>query len=105
MSQNNSPMSHHRSDPLFDLLLLYISDHVLDPETGGGDPAVDQEVATGEGQGQEVGNVVVTAREGEVQERVNLAVNHDQKARVDLKHTVDPEVGHQMRIGRSKISI
>ena len=22
MSQNNSPMSHHRSDPLFDLLLL-----------------------------------------------------------------------------------
>ena len=75
-----------------------VDDHVLDPETGGGDPAVDQEVATGEGQGQEVGNVAVTAREGEVQERVNLAVNHDQKARVDLKHTVDPEVGHQMRM-------
>lgn len=55
-------------------------------------------MAIGEGQGQEVGNVAVTAREGEVQERVNLAVNHDQKARVDLKHTVDPEVGHQMRM-------
>lgn len=55
-------------------------------------------MATGEGQGQEVGNVAVKTREGEVQERVNLAVNHDQKARVDLKHTVDPEVGHQMRI-------
>lgn len=78
-------------------LFYFFADHVLDPETGGGGPAVDQEVVTGEGQDQEVGNVAVIAREGEVQERANLAVNQDQKAKVDLKHTVDLEVGHQMR--------
>ena len=65
--------------------------------TEGGDLVVGHAAETGVGQGHTAEIVVMTAREGEVQRRANLAVNLDPRVKAGLNLAADPEVGHPMK--------